>query len=237
VSILRCDELTMKFGELVAVNNLSFEVEEGEIFGIAGPNGAGKSTLFNVITGFYQGRGDIYFENRKINKMRPYKICNLGIARTFQVPQLCQSLSVFDNIRVGAHFGVGLPHDDTEIINKSVNFVDLEGKESIIADNLNLLDKKKTMIAAALATKPKILMLDEPTGGLSPAEVKQSIDLFRKINEELSITIIVIEHLMRVLTELAKRMMIIHMGSKICIGPPCDVTQDHRVVKIYLGGG
>ena len=236
MSILSCDKVTMKFGALVAVNSLSFEVEKGEIFGISGPNGAGKSTLFNVITGFYQGSGDIYFEDVKINKMRPYKICNLGIARTFQIPQLCQSLSVFDNIKIGAHFGVEGPHNDMEIIDKAIDFVDLAGKESIIADNLNLLDKKKTMIAAALATNPRVLMLDEPTGGLSPAEVKQSIDLFRKINEELGITIIVIEHLMKVLTELAQRMMIIHMGSKICIGPPCDVTQDNRVIKIYLGG-
>jgi len=236
VSLLRCDKVTMKFGALAAVNALSFEIEKGEIFGIAGPNGAGKSTLFNVITGFCQGSGDIYFGDVKISKMRPHQICNLGIARTFQIPQLCQSLSVFNNIKIGAHFGVKGPHDDTELINGAIDFVDLAGKEEIIADNLDLLDKKKTMIAGALATKPKILMLDEPTGGLSPAEVKQSIELFRKINEELGITIVIIEHLMKVLTELSQRMMIIHMGSRICIGPPCDVTQDHRVVKIYLGG-
>ena len=121
MSILRCDKVNMRFGALVAVNSLSFEVEKGEIFGIAGPNGAGKSTLFNVISGFYQGSGDIYFEDVNISKMRPHQICRLGIARTFQLPQLFQSLSVYDNVRIGAHFGIEGPHDDIEIINMDLD--------------------------------------------------------------------------------------------------------------------
>jgi branched-chain amino acid transport system ATP-binding protein len=236
MEILRCENVTRRFGELVAVKDLSFEVEKGEIFGIAGPNGAGKTTLFNVITGFYRGSGVIIFDNVNITGLRPHQVCRKGIARTFQIPQLFVTLPVVDNVKVGAHFGVQGGHDERAIINETINLVGLQGKENVIAANLNLFDKKLTMLASALATKPKLLLLDEPIGGLSPTEVKQSVALVHKINQELGLTVIVIEHLMKVLTKISRRLMILHNGEKICLGPPQEVTNDKRVIEVYLGG-
>ena len=236
MKILQVNKVTQLFGQLAAVNNLSFEVEKGEIFGIAGPNGAGKSTLFDVITGFYRGSGDIIFDGSNIIGLRPHQVCHRGIARTFQIPELFLTLPVFDNVRVGAHFGVRGARDERERINEAINFVGLQGKENIIAANLNLFDKKLTLLAVALATKPKLLLLDEPIGGLSPTELRESVNLIRRINKELGLTIIVIEHLMKVLTEISQRLMIIHNGEKICISSPQEVVKDKRVIEIYLGG-
>ena len=236
MKILQVNKVSQRFGELAAVKDLSFDVEKGEIFGIAGPNGAGKSTLFNVITGFYRGSGDIIFDGRSIRGLRPHQVCRRGIARTFQIPQLFLTLPVVENVKVGAHFGVAGAHDEKESINEAINFVELKGKENVIAANLNLFDKKRTMLAAALAAKPKLLLLDEPIGGLSPIEVSQTITLFQKINKELGLTILIIEHLMKVLTEVSQRLMILHNGDKICIGPPQEVTKDKRVIEVYLGG-
>ena len=236
MSILQLNKVTQRFGELAAVNNLSFEVEEGEIFGIAGPNGAGTSTLFNVITGFYRGSGDIIFDGSNIRGLKPHQICHKGIARTFQIPELFLTLPIVENVKVGAHFGVQGAHDERECIKEVIDFVGLQGKENVIAANLNLFDKKTTLLAAALATKPKLLLLDEPIGGLSPVEVTESVALMKKINKELGLTIIVIEHLMKVLTEVSQRLMILHSGEKICIGPPKEVIKDKQVIEIYLGG-
>ena len=219
MKILQVDDVTQRFGELAAVKDLSFELEEGEIFGIAGPNGAGKSTLFNAITGFYRYSGDIYFNNEKISRLSTHQICHKGIARTFQIPHLFPTLPMVQNVRVGAYFG----------------FVGLEGRENVPAEHLNLLDKKLTMVAVALATKPKLLLVDEPTAGLSPTETRDFITLFKKINKELGLTIIIIEHLMKVLTELSQRLMIMENGEKIAIGPPLEVTKDEKVIEIYLG--
>jgi branched-chain amino acid transport system ATP-binding protein len=234
--ILKVNQITKHFGELTAIKDLSFEVEEQEIFGIAGPNGAGKTTLFNVITGFYRSSGDIIFDGRSIRGLRPHQICRRGICRTFQIPQLFLTLPVVQNVKVGAHFGIRTHQDERERIREAIGLVGLQGKEDVIAANLNLYDKKLTMIAAAVATKPKLLLLDEPVGGLSPTESRQFITLIQQINQELGLTIVVIEHLMKVLTEISQRLMILHNGEKICIGPPQGVTKDKRVIEIYLGG-
>jgi branched-chain amino acid transport system ATP-binding protein len=235
MKILQVNNVTQRFGQLAAVKDLCFEVEKGEIFGIAGPNGAGKSTLFNVITGFYHGSGDIIFDGANIRGLRPHQICHRGIARTFQIPQLFLSLPMVENVRVGAHFGVRGAHDERERINEAISLVGLQGKENVIAANLNLFDKKLTLIATALATKPKLLLLDEPIGGLSPTEVRESVALIQKINKELGLTIIVIEHLMKVLTKIAQRLMILHNGEKICLGSPGEVAKNKKVIEVYLG--
>jgi branched-chain amino acid transport system ATP-binding protein len=237
MGILDVKNVTKTFGGLAAVNCLSFKVKRGEIFGIAGPNGSGKSTLFNLISGFEEGAGDIVFENEAISRLQPHQICRKGIARTFQVPHLFSTFTVHKNVRVGAHFGSNRENDEEQLIKESMSFVGLEGKENIITANLNLFDKKKTMIAAALATEPKLLMVDEPIGGLSPAETRKSVELFKRINSELNITIIIIEHMMKVLAELSDRLMILDNGSKICIGSPEEVSRDTRVIRTYLGGG
>ena len=235
--ILKCESLTKQFGKLYAVDRLSFEVEEGTIFGIAGTNGSGKTTTFNLITGIYPFTGDIIFNGEKISGLSPYKICHKGIARTFQIPQLFLSLSLLENVRAGAYFGnPGANHDEMETIKEVLDFVGLTGKESTVAANLKLLDKKLAMIATALATRPKMLLLDEPIAGLNPTEIRQSIELFKRINQDLGVTILIIEHFMKVLTELSQRLMILENGAQICIGPPHEVTENERVIETYLGG-
>ncbi|OGN71788.1 MAG: hypothetical protein A2X25_02490 [Chloroflexi bacterium GWB2_49_20] len=232
--ILETKQITKRFGELAAVNNLSFDVNEKEIFGIAGPNGAGKTTLFNVISGIYSGSGEIDYFGERIDRLRPFQVCLKGIARTFQIPTVFSTLTVYDNIRIGAHFG-NHSLNEKKIINDVLEFIGLTEKQHIEAKHLPLFDKKLTMLGAALATEPKLILLDEPIGGLSPKEINESVELFKRINNELGITIIVIEHLMKVLMAISQRMMIIHNGEKICIGSPEEVARDKQVIEVYLG--
>lgn len=235
MAILKTNSVTKYFGKLAAVNDLSFQVDDGEVFGIAGPNGAGKTTLFNLIAGTYRCEGEIYFEGKKINNLQPHRVCKMGLARTFQVPLVFSTLTVYENIETGSYFG----HDGTENINEiiaeMIKLVGLEGKENTKAESLRLFDKKLTMLATVLATRPKILLLDEPASGLNPKEVEQSVDLFNKINKEMGVTIIVIEHLMRVLMNISDRLMILNNGEKICLGLPEAVAKDQKVIEIYLG--
>ena len=235
MKILEVNKISKHFGELAAVNDVSFEVERGEVFGIAGPNGAGKTTLFNIIAGRLRGSGEIMFDGLEINGLRAHQICHRGIARTFQIPILFSTLTAYENVKVGAHFGSKGGKHETKNIEDAINYVGLEGKENAILGNLALYYKKMTMLAAALATKPKLLLLDEPLGGLSIPEVRQSVSLIQKTRDELGITIIIIEHLMKVLVEVSDRLMILHNGKKICIGIPEDVANDKQVIEVYLG--
>lgn len=235
MNILEVKKVVKTFGGLYALKDLSFKIEDGEIFGIAGPNGSGKTTLFNVIAGFYHCQGDITFNNFNISRLPPHKICKMGIARVFQTPNLFSTFPVIDNIKVGLHFGSKKKSGKQETIRDVIRFVGLEGKENIVANNLNLYDKKITMIAAALATKPKLLLVDEPIGGLSPTETNETIKLLKKINSELNVTIIIIEHRMKVLAELSKRLMILENGTIICIDSPAKVRENEKVIEVYLG--
>lgn len=232
--MLRIEGLTKKFGALVAVNNLSFEVEAGQIFGIAGPNGAGKSTLYNLITGHYSYEGKVILDGKDISGLPSHRIARRGIARTFQVPEIFPSLNVEETVHVGSRFGsrggLNVKHCD-EII----DVVGLGDDRFLNTGSLNLLGKKKLMIGAALATKPKILMLDEPMAGSNTTEILSLMELIKKINRDLGITIIIIEHFMKVLTDLAELLMIIESGTLVCCGPPEEVIRDERVIKSYLG--
>ena len=232
--MLRAHHITKKFGQLIAVNNLSFHVKKGRIFGIAGPNGAGKSTVYNLITGFYPFQGQIEFDGRDINGLPPHRIAQLGIARTFQIPQSFPSLTVEKSVSVGNRFG-SLEKFDPVYIDEMLYFAGLESQRHRPTGDLNLLGKKKLMIAAALATKPKILMLDEPMAGSNTKEIKALMELIRRINVELGVTIIIIEHFMKVLTELTETLLIIETGTEICCGDPRVVTKEPRVIKSYLG--
>jgi len=232
--MLKVKKITKKFDELIAVNNLSFEVGEGQIYGIAGPNGAGKSTVYNMITGNYNYEGMIEFAGKDITGLPPYRIAKMGIARTFQVPEIFPSLSVQETIRVGSRFGArgGL---DIQHSDEIMNFVGLDKERSRHTGILNLLGKKKLMIGAALATKPQILMLDEPMAGSNAGEIASLMELIKKINQQLGITVIIIEHFMKVLTELTETLLIIESGSMICCDKPEIVTTDPRVIESYLG--
>jgi len=233
--MLNAINITKRFGALTAVDNLSFEVQKGQIYGIAGPNGAGKSTVYNLITGFYPYEGKIEFEGRDISGLPPYRIAKAGIARTFQIPQTFPSLSVHKSICVGSRFGAqgGL---DTGHVEKILRFVDLEKERHQKTGLLNLLGKKKLMIGAALATKPRILMLDEPMAGCNATEIRSLMNLIRKINGDLGITIIIIEHFMKVLTELTETLLIIESGRRICCDEPEKVVNKPEVIECYLGG-
>ena len=232
--MLEAVNITKRFGALKAVDNLSFEVQKGQIFGIAGPNGAGKSTVYNLITGFYSFDGKIKFDGRDISGMPPYRIAKAGIARTFQIPQTFPSLSVQKAISVGSRFGAagGL---DSAHVDEIIRFVDLDKERSQNTGLLNLLGKKKLMVGAALATKPKILMLDEPMAGCNAKEIKSLMELIGRINRDLGITIIIIEHFMKVLTELTESLMCIESGRMICCDEPAKVCNDPRVIECYLG--
>jgi len=235
--ILEVKRVTQCFGQLAAVSDLSFEVERGEVFGIAGPNGAGKSTLFNMITGYYRYSGEILLDNVKISGLRPHQVCHNGIARTFQVPELFLTLTVFENLKIAAHFGSPLhgARDEERVIKGVIELLGLLGKEKVITTNLGLYDKKLTMMGVALATRPKLLLVDEPTAGLSPTEIKQSMDLIQKVNKGSGLTIIIIEHLMKVLTTLCQRLLIMESGQRIALGPPEEVCRNEKVIEIYLG--
>jgi branched-chain amino acid transport system ATP-binding protein len=235
MAILQNSNVTKYFGNLAAVTDLSFEVENGEIFGIAGPNGAGKTTLFNLIAGIYSCSGKIYFNGQQINGLRPHRICKMGIARTFQVPLVFSSLTVCQNIETGAHFGYDGNEDKASLVSEILEIIGLQDKADIEAMHLRLFDKKLTMLGSALATRPKLLLLDEPASGLNPNEIAQSISLFKSINEKFDLTIIVIEHLMRVLMDISNRLMILNNGEMISIGPPSDVAKDKKVIEVYLG--
>ena len=233
--LLRLDGVTKRFGEFTVIDDLTFNVEENDVFGIAGPNGAGKTTLFNVITGKYHAEGEINFMGSKIHGLPPHQICHKGIARTFQMPLLFNSMDILSNIRVGAHFGNIQSQEEEKIIKDILLFTELKGKENLPVSSLKIYDKKLTMLAAALATQPKLLLLDEPVGGLSPIEADEFIKQVKKINEEMGITVIVIEHMMRVLVEISNSLMILDNGKKISFGKPEEVVKNPKVIEVYLG--
>lgn len=233
MSILETQRLSKHFGNLAALDGVDFEVDEGEVFGIAGPNGAGKSTLFNVITGTYPPTsGKVFFQGKDISGKPPYAICSLGIGRTFQVPQTFHSMSVLDNLRIGGIFGAG----DESHVGDLLRFLGLEDQAQLPASNLDLYTTKVTMVGAALATQCKLLMLDEPMAGFSHVEIESFLNLIRRINGEWGITIVIIEHLLDILIGISERMMILHYGKRLFIGAPEDVRENPEVIEVYLGG-
>jgi len=236
MNVLDVNNVTRLFGDLAAVREVSFGLKKGEIIGIAGPNGSGKTTLFNLVAGFYRlTRGEIQFFGKRIDGLKPHQICKRGIARILQIPQLFLTLSVYDNIRVGAHFGnIGIS-DEENWINEVIELIGLDSRRDVLAANLKLFDKKLTMLAAAMATGPKLLLLDEPIGGLSPAEINAFISLIRRIQVEFGVSILIIEHLMKVLTSVSNRMIILCNGNVISEGTPQEVTNNKEVIEVYIG--
>jgi branched-chain amino acid transport system ATP-binding protein len=243
--ILQGRHVSKYFGKLAAIKDLDFDIYPGEIFGIAGPNGAGKSTLFNVITNvpYSLTSGKVLFEDKNITGLAPYRIYQMGIARTFQVPAFFPALTVLENVMIGAYCGNPykitrmLRHDENlkdESI-KTLEYMGLMEKQDEISANLSLFDKKRLMMASALIAKPRLLLLDEPMSGLNAVEIKQLMDLIERINRERSITILLIEHIMKALVDVCTRIMILDHGRKICEGAPEEVVHDERVIKSYLG--
>jgi branched-chain amino acid transport system ATP-binding protein len=235
--ILTLRDVYRYFGSLAAVHQMNLEVKRGEVLGIAGPNGSGKTTLINIITHTIPpSSGEIYFKGKAIQALKPFTICHLGIARTFQNPEVFRSLSVLDNLLLGAIHGMKGERGIGKIVQVRaiLDFVGLMNKEHLTAKNLVISDKKKLMLAIALATKPALLILDEPCSGLTAIESTDMISLIGKINRQ-GITVMVVEHNMKVLMKISDRVMIMNHGVKVCEGAPDFVCNDEQVIEMYLG--
>ncbi|MBT4873679.1 MAG: ABC transporter ATP-binding protein [Deltaproteobacteria bacterium] len=236
--ILRTEGVSKIFGSLRALHNVDLEIVKGEVFGIAGPNGAGKSTFFNVVAGaFPPTKGRILFDGHDITTLKSHQTCNLGLARTFQVPQTFPTLTVYDNIRVGITFGTTRKTGLKNRIEKTLDFLDLNDVRDVMASNLDLYTTKLVMMAACLATECKLLMLDEPLAGLSISEISDFLKVIRHVNEDGGTTILMIEHILDSLIDISNRMLILDNGEVIYTGDPEGVRTDPRVVEVYLGDG
>lgn len=235
--LLEAKSIRKEFGGVVALKGVSFDVHKGEILALIGPNGAGKTTLFHVIAGKERPTGgSIIFEGREVTKLRPDQRCRLGIARTFQIPQLFARMSVFENVMVALHFG-GRRHDGAmaDEVSEVLHKVGLERWACDEASSLPLGARKKLEFARALATRPTLLLLDEVMGGLTPNEASEIMKTIRAVRAS-GVTIIMIEHILRAVMELAGRVVVLHHGELIAEGTPATVTRDQAVIDAYLGG-
>ena len=235
MSILSANELTKRFGGLMAVGDLSFELGQGEILALIGPNGAGKTTVFNCLSGFLTpDEGDVFFEEKRLSGLQPFQICQLGMARTFQIVKPFLTISVLDNVMVGA---LSRERSTVRAEKKSfeiIEFVGLSSWANKEAQGLPLPLRKRLELARALATQPKVLLLDEVMAGLNPTEVDELIVLLKEVNRE-GISIFLIEHVMRGVMALSNRVIVINYGVKIAEGTPEDVVKDREVIEAYLG--
>jgi branched-chain amino acid transport system ATP-binding protein len=235
LSILVTQGLTKQFGGLVAVSDLSFELVEGEILGLIGPNGAGKTTVFNCLTGFLDAdRGDLRLGGRSIKGRQPHEICRLGLVRTFQIVRPFLNISVLDNVLVGAMLRQRVMGRAREEALAIVETVGLGRYGHALAGGLPLPLRKRLELAKAMATKPRVLLLDEVMAGLNPTEVDELIELIRRINGQ-GVSVLLIEHVMRGVMALSQRVIVINYGQKIAEGRPEEVVRDKEVVEAYLG--
>lgn len=250
--MLKIDAATIKFGGLTAVDEVSFEVGDGDIFGLIGPNGAGKTTLFNIISGvFAPNSGKIYLKDEDITGLAPFQICCKGIARTYQNINLFHSLTAMENVTIGCHHKIKsrllseLVHtkkqqsEERQIREKCMallEFVGLEDKASVAAKNLPYGDQRRLEIARALATEPKLLLLDEPAAGMNSSEKVALSELIRRIQEK-GISILLVEHDMKLVMNLVDEISVLNFGKKIAQGSPKEIQENPAVVEAYLGGG
>ncbi|RJR17958.1 MAG: ABC transporter ATP-binding protein [Nitrospiraceae bacterium] len=235
MSLLQVKDVSMFFGGLAAISDVSFDIQKGDILGLIGPNGAGKTTMFNVVNGFYApSKGEVFFKDRKISGLQPHQICKLGIARTFQVVKPLQRMSVLDNVIASAYLRVNNKGEAEDIAREKIKFTGLHDDIDVISKGLPLGKRKKLEIARALATQPEMILLDESFAGLNPAELDESIEIIRKIKAN-GITIMIIEHHMKVIMAISDRIVVLSYGQKLAEGTPNEIGSNPLVVEAYLG--
>ena len=256
MSLLEVKELTKNFGGLAAVSNVDFAIEENELVGLIGPNGAGKTTFFNLLTGVYvptEGTIELEIDNKKVllNGKAPYKITDLGLARTFQNIRLFKELTVIDNVLIAMHSTIGEStfhsllrtptyyRKEAEMREKALELLaifELEKKYDILAKNLPYGEQRRLEIVRALATDPKILFLDEPAAGMNPQETAELTALIRKIQKDFKITVVLIEHDMSLVMNVCERIYVLEYGRLLAKGTPEEIQKNPAVIKAYLGG-
>jgi branched-chain amino acid transport system ATP-binding protein len=256
MSLLEVKELTKNFGGLAAVSNVDFSIEENELVGLIGPNGAGKTTFFNLLTGVYvptEGTIELEVDNKKVllNGKAPYKITDLGLARTFQNIRLFKELTVIDNVLIAMHSTMGentfhsllrtptYYRKEAEMREKALELLaifELENKFDVLAKNLPYGEQRRLEIVRALATNPKILFLDEPAAGMNPQETAELTALIRKIQKDFKITVVLIEHDMSLVMNVCERIYVLEYGRLLAKGTPEEIQKNPAVIKAYLGG-
>lgn len=256
MTVLETENISIQFGGLMAVSNLSMELKKGELIGLIGPNGAGKTTFFNMLTGVYKPTAgkitvcDHNDERKEIGKLHPYQITALGMARTFQNIRLFKNLTVLDNVRIANHLNVQyhslqavlrLPsyyQEEKQITEQSMELLrifNIEHKSEELAKNLPYGEQRKLEIVRALATKPHILLLDEPAAGMNPQETLDLMDLIRHIRDRFDLSILLIEHDMKLVMGICERILVLDYGRLIARGTPAEIAHDPMVIKAYLG--
>jgi branched-chain amino acid transport system ATP-binding protein len=239
LTLLQVKGVSRRFGGVRALNDISFDMQAGEIVGLMGANGAGKTTLFSLIAGnVAPSAGEIWFDNSRIDGLAPHQVNRLGIARTFQIVRPFANMTVLENIAVGALYGRGRTmsqHRARERCMQILEEVGLADRADMLASALTLAGRKRLEVARALATEPRLLLLDEVLAGLNATEARDALDLLRRLRASRSLSIVVIEHVMKALMQLSERIIVLHDGQKVMEGVPAEVANDPRVIKAYLG--